>query len=712
VGNGSLLVNFDHQYRLRDLYWPHVGQENHTVGHPFRFGVWVDGAFRWVSDSGWERTLDYVGDTLVTEVTLRHPELGIQLICQDAVDFHENLFVRRIDVRDEVGRDRGVRLFFGQDFHISGNQVGDTAYYEPERRAVLHYKNKRWFMINTTKKGATLLPEAPAVRGSATPEGDDGYPRRPEAQVRLGVDQWAVGIKEARGKEGTWRDAEDGELSGNAVAQGSVDSTVALHLDVPADGHATGWYWIAVGDSFQEVTRLNRAVRRKTPQEFLKRTGNYWKLWITKEERRLADLPPAVCHLYRRSLAILRTQIDNDGAILAANDFDITHYGHDTYAYMWPRDGALVSVALIGSGYSEVTRRFFNFCHRVITEEGYLLHKYNSDGSLASSWHGWYYRGEKQLPIQEDETALVLWALWRHFETFRDVEFIKSHYRGLISRAANWMCRYRHEESGLPLPSWDLWEERHGVHAWTVGAVWAGLQAAANFSEAFGETALVERYRTVAEEIKAGAERHLWSPDLGRFVRTIERGQAGAWKADATVDASMVGLWKFGMFAPDHPKIVATMEQVRERLWVKTDVGGLARYENDTYHQVSKDLDEVPGNPWFICTLWLAQWYTAAAQNADQLDAALDLLGWVADHDLRSGVMAEQVDPYTNEPLSVSPLTWSHATLVIAVLEYLDTWGRMNRCPECGHPMTAGGAARTLTWSAPQTLLDTEENDA
>jgi len=32
------------------------------------------------------------------------------------------------------------------------------------------------------------------------------------------VDQWAVGIKEFQGKEGTWRDAEDGLLSGNAVA--------------------------------------------------------------------------------------------------------------------------------------------------------------------------------------------------------------------------------------------------------------------------------------------------------------------------------------------------------------------------------------------------------------------------------------------------------------------------------------------------------------
>lgn len=650
------MVNFDPHYRLRDLYWPHVGQENHTEGHPFRFGVWVDGRFSWVSDDGWERELDYVGNALVTHVELHHPNLAIRLVCHDAVDFHEDLYVRQIAVHNQTDRERSVRLFFAQDFHIGGHEVGDSAYYEPERRAVFHYKGQRWFLINVMRDGS---PE--------------------------GVDQWAVGVKESQGKEGTWRDAEDGHLSGSAVAQGSVDSAVALHLVVPAEGEATGWYWIAVGDCFQEVTRINRAVRRKGPDTFLKRTHDYWSLWVDKESPQSADLSEAVSRLYKRSLLVLRTQVDNEGAVIAANDFDIAYYGRDTYAYMWPRDGALVSAALIDAGYPEVTQRFFAFCHRVITDEGYLLHKYNPDGSLGSSWHGWYQDGAKQLPVQEDETALVLWALWRHFERFRDIEFVKPHYRGLIIRAANWMCRYRYDDSGLPLPSWDLWEERRGVHAWTTGATWGGLQAAANFAEAFGETELAARYRRIADEIEAGVRQHFMSPELGCFARTINQREDGTWEHDQTVDASLIGLWYFGMLAPDDPDIVATMETVRDRLWVKTDVGGLARYEDDYYHQVSNDVHNVPGNPWFICTLWLAQWYIARAETFDDLQPALDLFAWVADRDLRSGVMAEQVHPYTNEPLSVSPLTWSHATLVAAVQEYLDKRGHLNRCPECGH---------------------------
>ncbi len=57
LSNGRLLVNFDCQYNLRDLYWPHVGQENHTEGDPFRFGVYCDGRFSWVSDAPWDHDL-------------------------------------------------------------------------------------------------------------------------------------------------------------------------------------------------------------------------------------------------------------------------------------------------------------------------------------------------------------------------------------------------------------------------------------------------------------------------------------------------------------------------------------------------------------------------------------------------------------------------------------------------------------------------------
>jgi glucoamylase len=643
VGNGALLVNFDSTYQLRDLYWPCVGQENHTAGHPFRFGVWLGGQFRWVDDPQWQRSLKYRNHTLVTEVSLTHPAFPLTLECHDLVDFHEDLYLRQVVVRNHSPAPQEVRLFFAQDFHINGHAIGDSAYYEPERRAVFHYKGKSWFMVN----GARL-------------EGD---------QWVLGLQQWAIGLTEQSGHEGTWRDAEDGLLSGNAAAQGNVDSCVALHLQVPAQGAATAWYWVAVAADFQGVTRINRAVREKGPPTFLDRTQAYWQLWCTKDGE-LPCLAESLEDLYQRSLLTLRAHIDNGGAVIAATDFDNARAYSDTYAYMWPRDGALVAAALVEAGYSEPSQRFFAFCHRVITPEGYLLHKYNPDGSLASSWHAWAIDGHKALPVQEDETALVLWALWRHFARFRDVEFIKPLYRGLIIRAASWLVSYRDQNTGLPLPSWDLWEEQRGVFAWTVGAVWGGLQAAANFAAAFGEAERAATFRQTADQLRQATLEHLWDAERSCFAGQLLTAPEGLVR-DHRAESSVVGLWQFGMFPADDPRIATTMAQLRDRLWVKTDLGGIARYEDDHYHQVSRDLDRVPGNPWFICTLWLAQWHIATARTAADLIPARDLLEWVAARALPSGVLAEQLDPYTGEPLSVSPLTWSHAAVVATVRSYL-----------------------------------------
>ena len=342
-------------------------------------------------------------------------------------------------------------------------------------------------------------------------------------------------------------------------------------------------------------------------------------------------------------------------------------FGKDTYTYMWPRDGAIVTVALLQAGYAEITRRFFHFCSKLVTAEGFVLHKYCPDGSVGSSWHPWMSPdGKRQLPIQEDETALILWALWAHFEKFHDVEFVKPLYKPMIKTIGDFLARYREPHTRLPAASYDLWEERRGIAAFTVGAVWAGLNAAARFTDAFGEAALAERYRRAAAEIREATERIMFDPSVGRFARMVNVSREGEIAADMTMDASLSGLWLFGMFDANDPKIVSTMEQVVNRLTIKTPIGGIARYENDYYFQASKDLSNVAGNPWILCTLSVALWYANRAKSPGELQKAIDILLWATQRAMPSGVLPEQIDPYSGKPLSVSPLTWSHASFVLA----------------------------------------------
>ena len=651
VGNGHLLVCFDQEYRIRDLYFPHVGQENHVSGDFCRFGVWADGLFRWVG-SDWRRDLLYAPDTMVTQVNLFHDELGVLLTCRDAVDFHENIYLREMVVENLRPAARDIRLFFAQSFNISGNRVGDTAAFDPETGGIVHYKGSRYFLAGGTVDGTG------------------------------GFSQFAVGQKKVNGREGTYRDAEDGLLSGNTIAQGSVDSVAALHLVVPGNGRATAYYWLAAGESWRDVRRLDRVVRDKTPQTLIQRTADYWQLWVRKEMPRLDILPAKVADLYHRSLLVVQTQLDWQGGVLAGNDSDVIQFNRDTYSYIWPRDGALAANALDMAGYPIPAQRFFEFCGAVIEREGYFLHKYNPDSTLASSWHPWLNNGQSQLPIQEDETALVVWALWSHFVLYRDIEFIKPLYRSLIKNAADFMCRYRDQETGLPAPSYDLWEERRGILSFTTGAVFGGLTAASLFCSVFGEEEKAGQYQRVAAEIRDAASKHLWREELGRFCRMLSREADGTLLVDAVCDSSLWGLFAFGLYGPDDPRIETTMEALRRKLWINTKVGGMARYEGDGYHQENR---AYPGNPWFLCTLWLADYLASKAKTEEDMAETLALLEWVADHALPSGVLAEQVHPETGEPLSVSPLTWSHATFIASTQRILRRLAAMRPCPTCGH---------------------------
>lgn len=650
IGNGNLLVAFDKNYLLREFFFPHVGEENHTLGRPFRLGLWVNGQFNWLP-TGWQTQMDYLDSALVTKVELSHPQLGLHILANDTVDFHENIYLKKLTIENLTYEEKEVRLFFAQDFCISGNEIGDTAEYRPESNCLIHYKGARYFLISALRRGA------------------------------YGLDQYATGNGAVGRFEGTWKDAEDGILSGNSIAQGSVDSVAAIHLMLMPKESAVCYYWIAAGQNWDEVRNLNEIVKKKTPEAFFARTLSYWHLWVNKEPLNKRLLSEKIFRLYDRSLLILRTQINNCGSIIAANDSDVMLFNRDTYSYMWPRDGALTAYALDLAGYG-LTTDFYKFCAKIIEKEGYLRHKYNPSGTVGSSWHPWTQSHAGQLPIQEDETALVLWALWNHYALFKDIEFIKPLYKTLVKRAADFMMSYIDAETGLPLPSYDLWEERQGILTFTVAAVFGGLIAAANFAAAFGELELEQEYRQGAARIRQGMDRYLYLEKEQRFARMINIRPDRSIEVDATIDASLYGCFAFGAYDPHDPKVQATMSQVSDRLWSRPG-GGLVRYENDPYFRAQA---ESIGNPWFVTTLWLAQYHIAIAADQRELEKAIAILDWVADHALPSGVLAEQIDPVTHEPLSVAPLTWSHASFVATVQQYLNRLVSLQTCPTCGLP--------------------------
>lgn len=638
LGNGTTLIGIDRKAQLRDLYFPFVGLENHAGGnYRHRVGIWVDGHLSWLTDENWDFTVVSGQETMSGETRAVNEKIGIELFFEDVLYNESSIFFRQISVKNLWNDKRHIKVYFYHEFEIYESRRGDTAYYSPQKKAIIHYKGKRVFFINALCDGKS-------------------------------IDDYTVGLFGIEGKEGSFLDAEDGVLSKNAIEHGKVDSLMGIYIDVEANSEKKIDYWIAIAKTIQEASDLNDYVLDRTATYLMKTAKDYWNAWVNERNFNFYHLDNEIIDLFKKSLLILRAHVDDNGSILASGDSSLLQYGRDTYGYMWPRDGALSAVALDKAGDYNVSKRFFEFCNEVITKEGYFMHKYRPDKSLGSSWHSWVRDGVMQLPIQEDETALVLYSLWKHYEFSKDLEFIESIYNSLIKKSADFMVEYIDQSTGLPKPSYDLWEEKFGTSTFTASAVYAALSAASHFSKLLGKVQHEHKYKEAADKIREAILKYLWNDDKKMFYKMVNF-ENGSPIYDDTLDfSSIYGIFRFRVLDAYDEKVVISI-QTMEELAKKIPIGGMMRYEHDVYHIGNKS---VPGNPWVITTLWLAQYYIVTAKEEKDFDKVKELLSWVVSHKASTGVLPEQFDAVTGEHLSASPLTWSHSEFISTIINYLE----------------------------------------
>jgi GH15 family glucan-1,4-alpha-glucosidase len=233
-----------------------------------------------------------------------------------------------------------------------------------------------------------------------------------------------------------------------------------------------------------------------------------------------------------------------------------------------------------------------------------------------------------------------------------------------VVKATEFLLEYRDPWTGLPRPSFDLWEEKTGVFTWTVSTVYAALKAAERFARVFYDKSRQEALARASAEVKKAMIENLYDSEQHRFIKAVYPDGS----RDLSLDASTAAIFMYGPFPAGDNMVGGTMNAITAGLWVTSGVGGMARYEGDNYQRVSQN---GPGNPWFICTLWLARWKIARARSLKDLQEGMDIILWTIRRSQPAGAMAEQIDPGTGAPVSVSPLPWSHAEFVIAVHEYL-----------------------------------------
>ena len=635
LSNGELHVGLNNYGLVHDFYFPYVGLENHAAGRSLRHkvGVWIDGRLSWLDDGSWDISFKSADEALVGHTKAKHTELEIIIEFDDFVDATSNIFLRNIHIVNLSPAARTVRLFLHQAFVIGDSRSNtDTAQYLPSSHALLHYRGRRAFVIS----------------------GRD--------QFNKPFDQHSVGLFGIEGHEGTWRDADDGELAGGNVEHGRVDSTVRFNIELGSHSSHRVHYWIAASTSTRDALSIHKSVLQHGLDNRLQDTVEWWHEWLRPALEVAKKVPAEHKDGFIKSAMIVKSHIDKRGALIASTDTAMLNYSRDAYAYCWPRDGAYSLWPLIRMGYTEEPRNFFQFCREVLHPRGYLMHKFQADGALGSSWHPYVHGSVSAPPIQEDETAVVLFIFAQFYHAHPNDGLLEEFYESFVKKMANFMVLNLDDTTGLPRASYDLWEEVYLTTTYTTSVVYAALVAAAELAEKAGDKTSAVRWRTCAEDIRTAAAKHLYNSQTGQLRKGLLVTDEQDITYDETVDmASFFGAFMYGLFDTRGDELTRMLEAVHNKLATEGSPG-LPRYENDSYRRSSPTS---PSNWWFICTLWVAQYYI----ETDQTDAANKILDWVRSLASSTGLLSEQIDPANSQQTSVSPLIWSHAEYMATLLD-------------------------------------------
>src|SRR5690606_36566283 len=107
-----------------------------------KIGVQVNGKCSWVNDGTWDIDVDFESEALVSSISMKNKELGVELLLQDFVDPYVNAFCRHMKVINRSDGTIQVTLFMHQVFQISRAGRADTALYEPDGNYILDYKGR------------------------------------------------------------------------------------------------------------------------------------------------------------------------------------------------------------------------------------------------------------------------------------------------------------------------------------------------------------------------------------------------------------------------------------------------------------------------------------------------------------------------------------------------------------------------------------------
>jgi len=414
-----------------------------------------------------------------------------------------------------------------------------------------------------------------------------------------------------------------------------------------------------------------------------------WKNWHT--QLLPLDEPLRQCDLYRASTAVLRTHESKDflGGIIASLSIPWGFNKGDEdlggYHLVWPRDLVESAGALVAAG--------------AVTDAVRVLRYLETTQEAAGNWaqNLWLDGRPYWSGIQMDETAFPILL----------IDLLRREAPEALGKLDRWWPMVRNAVSFIlrngPVTQQDRWEEDGGYSPFTLAVEISALLAGADIADLTGHNEQAATMRDAADAWNDNIERWVYanggdlanqlgidgyyvriappdtdgfaSPTLG-FVPIKNRppGQDHM-RAYHIISPDALALVRFGLRAPDDPRILNTLRAIDALLSVELPQGPCwYRYNGDGYgeHKDGSAFDGTGiGRAWPLLAGERAH-YALAAGHRDEAEALLTVMENSPTG--QSRLLPEQVwdvadipslELFRGKPTgSACPLVWAHSEYI------------------------------------------------
>lgn len=638
LGNSNNLVTLGGSGEVMAWFYPHKDAFQHiTACLPcVYFGHGQQGQLHFGFEPVFKREQSYVGDSNILRTTLRSG--GFELQFEDVMLEEAPVLARRIRVSN-TGEERwNGGIYHLGHFKMGGFHEGNGVRFAVDERAIVQNHRECALALGGDALEAHHLGKAGA--------------------------NWNNNARYA---------LERGVLANNELEIGDVNFAAGFYVDLSPGETQERTLFFSLGQGEQKALDAlalaqkqgweNAAEMRVRLDAFHLKVG-LDTLRETTGRETFADMNTSfdaeLLAAYKRSLLALPLLNGEEGAAVAAPEFDPEFISCGGYGYHWPRDGGEFVSGLLDAGYPEFARDFFGWCARHQDPRGLWHQRYHLNGELAPNWC---------LPpdtLQIDEVGAVGWAFGKTLASLPDFE-TTDESKGMLQRSADYLLSRLDERTGVHTNAFDTWETFIGSFTYSNAAIYAHLKTSALVCNE-------PKYAEAAARLKAGVLKHFVRETIG--FKYLVRGFKSDGSPDDTIDSANLGaIEPFGLLDlsvdAELDLAIGTLQIITERLEVEWQGGrAIRRFEGDEY---------VGGVPACVNTLWMARCCLHVAQElrkrgrgpqADELiERAEGFLEVVLKRATPTGLLPELMQGPEGQTFWAAPHGWAMASFVSGVLK-------------------------------------------